>query len=56
MSRTPHSVNTLLVDGEVAGTWRFEKDRITLQPFGRLDRQTRKELEDEAERLAELHR
>src|SRR5205814_4515012 len=55
-SKTPHSLNTFLVDGEVAGSWRFEKDRVTLQPFGTLDRRILKELEDEAERLAELHR
>jgi len=55
-TKTPHSVNTFLVDGEVAGTWRFEKDRVKLEPFGRLDRQTRRQLDDEAERLADLHR
>jgi Winged helix DNA-binding domain len=54
--RTPHSVNTFLVDGAVAGTWRYEKGRIELSPFKRLDRGTRRELEAEAERLAELHR
>jgi Winged helix DNA-binding domain len=54
--RTPHSVNTFLVDGAVAGTWRFEKGRIELSPFARLDRATRRSLDEEAERLAELHR
>ena len=54
--RTPHSVNTFLSDGEVAGTWRFEKDRIQLSPFGRLSSRVRGELEEEAERLAEFHR
>ena len=54
--RTPHSVNTFLVDGEVAGTWRFEKDRIQLNPFGRLPSRVRGELTAEAERLAEFHR
>jgi hypothetical protein len=49
--RTPHSVNTFLVDGQVAGTWRDEKGRIELQPFARLTRAIRKELEQEAERL-----
>ncbi len=34
--RTPHSVNTFLVDGQVAGTWRYEKGRVKLAPFGRL--------------------
>jgi hypothetical protein len=48
-------VNTFLVDGQVAGTWRYEQGRIQLEPFGRLDRETRAELEEEAGRLAALH-
>jgi hypothetical protein len=54
-TRTPQSVNTFLVDGEVAGNWRHENRSITIEPFGRLDRRTRRELNEEAERLAELH-
>jgi Winged helix DNA-binding domain len=53
--RTPQSVNTFLVDGAVAGTWRHEKGRVRLQPFRRLDRGTRRQLEEEGERLAQLH-
>jgi len=53
--RTPHSVNTFLVDGAVAGTWRYEKGHIELNPFSRLDRLTRRELDAEAERLAAFH-
>lgn len=53
--KTPHSVNTFLVDGEVAGTWRYEKSGIKLEPFGRLSKETRAELNDEAERLAVFH-
>ena len=53
--KTPQSVNTFLVDGEVAGTWRFEKGRVRLSPFGRLPSSVRRELGTEAERLAELH-
>jgi len=53
--KTPHSVNTFLVDGQVAGTWRYEKDRVNLEPFGRLSRAARKELNAEAERLAAFH-
>jgi hypothetical protein len=55
-TRTPQSVNTFLVDGAVAGTWKPEKGRIKLGPFGRVDRPTRRALDEEAERLAELHR
>jgi hypothetical protein len=54
-ARTPHSVNTFLVDGAVAGTWRHEKGRIRVDPFRRLDRAVRGELDSEAERLASLH-
>jgi Winged helix DNA-binding domain len=53
-TRTPQSVPTFLVDGAVAGTWRFEKGGIEVRPFGRLDRRTRREVDEEAERLAEF--
>ena len=53
--RTPNSVNTFLVDGQVAGTWRYEKGRVNLKPFGRLPKAVRKELDEEAERLAAFH-
>lgn len=52
--RTPQSVNTFLVDGQVAGSWSEHKGRIQFTPFVRLDRATRRQLETEAERLAEL--
>ncbi|HXH97372.1 MAG TPA: crosslink repair DNA glycosylase YcaQ family protein, partial [Gaiellaceae bacterium] len=42
---------TFLVDGFVAGSWRVEDGRIALEPFARLSRATRGELEDEAARL-----
>jgi hypothetical protein len=48
-------VNTFLADGQVAGTWRYEKERIKLEPFGRLSKQARAELNEEAERLAAFH-
>jgi hypothetical protein len=53
--KTPHSFPTFLVDGHVAGTWRYEKGRIALQPFGRLDAADRRALDEEADRLAEFH-
>ena len=55
-TKTPQSVATFLVDGAVAGTWRYDKDRIKLSAFARLDKPTRRALDDEAERLRELHR
>jgi len=54
-TRTPQSVATFLVDGSVAGTWRFEGRRVVTEPFGRLDAATRRELDAEAERLAQFH-
>ena len=54
-TKTPHSVNTFLVDGQVAGTWREQKGRVALEPFEPLPRAARRELEDEAERLAAFH-
>lgn len=54
-TRTPHSVPTFLVDGAVAGTWRYEKGRVRLEPFGRLTGDARRALDEEAERLAAFH-
>ena len=42
---------TFLVDGFVAGTWRVENERILLDPFARLSRSVRGEVEEEAARL-----
>lgn len=54
-TKTPHSVNTFLVDGRVAGTWRFEAGDVRIEPFGRLPPPARASLEEEAHRLAALH-
>ncbi|MGQ0551299.1 MAG: DNA glycosylase AlkZ-like family protein [Armatimonadota bacterium] len=54
-TRTPHSVSTFLVDGQVAGTWRYEKGRVRLEPFRALTRMVRHALEDEAASLAAFH-
>jgi hypothetical protein len=43
---------TLTVDGYVAGVWRIEKGRVETEPFAPLPRTARRELEDEAARLA----
>jgi hypothetical protein len=53
--KTPHSVNTFLVDGVVAGTWRYEKGRIDLAPFEPLPKSVAKQVDAEAERLAAFH-
>ena len=42
-----------LVDGSVAGLWRRQDSgRIALEPFAPIPRAARRELEDEARRLA----
>jgi Winged helix DNA-binding domain len=46
---------TFLVDGFVAGIWRIENGRIALEPFAKLSRSVRRELEDEAARLQAFH-
>jgi hypothetical protein len=53
--KTPHSVPVFLVDGAVAGSWKYEKKKIVLEPFRKLDRATMSELRREAEGLAEFH-
>ena len=54
-AKTPHSISTFLVDGAVAGTWRYERGRVHFKPFERLPAAARRELEDEARRLAAFH-
>ena len=53
-TKTPHSIHTFLVDGQVAGGWRHENGRILLESFERLSRETRRALDEEAEHMAEL--
>ena len=54
-TKTPHSVGTFLVDGAVAGTWRYEEGTVRTEPFEPLDAATRRQLAEEGERLATLH-
>jgi hypothetical protein len=53
--KTPHSTNTFLVDGTVAGTWRYEGGTIRIEPFTPLSRRIRDEVDEEAQRLAAMH-
>jgi hypothetical protein len=43
---------TFIVDGRVAGIWSFKGGRVTTEPFAPLPRAAKRELEDEAGRLA----
>jgi hypothetical protein len=54
-TKTPHSANTFLVDGQVAGTWRFEQGRVKIEPFRRLDAGQRREVDARASALADFH-
>jgi hypothetical protein len=54
-TNAPQSFPTFLVDGAVAGTWRYDAGRVELSPFGRLATGDRRALESEAEGLAALH-
>ena len=54
-TKTPHSMHTFLVDGRVAGSWRYERGEVKLEPFEGVPRNARRQLEDEARRLAAFH-
>jgi Winged helix DNA-binding domain len=43
---------SFLVDGQVAGLWRFEDGKVLTEPFAPLPLPVRRELDDEARRLA----
>ena len=43
---------TFLVDGVVAGLWRLENEKVKVEPFAPLPRGVRREVDDEARRLA----
>jgi Winged helix DNA-binding domain len=52
--RTPHTTTAFLVDGQVAGTWKVERGRVKVAPFGRLPKGVRQELDEEAGRLTDF--
>ena len=51
-TKTPHSSPSFLVDGQVAGTWRHEGAKVVVSPFEPLPRAARRDVDDEARRLA----
>ncbi len=55
-TKTPHSVPTFLVDGAVAGTWRYEGGRVEVKPFEPLPKAARREVDEEAKRLGAFHK
>ena len=54
-TKMPQSVGTFLVDGAVAGTWRYENGRVRWEAFEKIDRASAREVADEAERLTAFH-
>ena len=50
--KTPQSMPTFMVDGYVAGSWKYEKGRVRVSPFGRVSASVRKAINKEAERLS----
>ena len=54
-TKNPHSVGTFLVDGAVAGTWRYDSGRVELTELTLLNRRERTAVDDEADRLASFH-
>ena len=54
-TKMPQSVGTFLVDGAVAGTWRYDDGRVRWEAFERIGRADAREVDDEAERLAAFH-
>ncbi len=54
-TKTPHSHNVFLLDGQVAGTWRFTDGRIDLSPLRSLTSAESRALDEEASRLAAFH-
>ncbi len=54
-TKTPHSMPVFLIDGAVAGTWRYEGGRIRPEPFEPVPRAVRRELDEEAKALAAFH-
>lgn len=54
-TKVPPSYPTFLVDGQVAGTWKFAEGVVTTTPFERLSKAAAAEVRNEADRLAAFH-
>jgi hypothetical protein len=54
-AKNPQSLPTFLVDGVVAGSWRFADGQVELTPFDPIPRPWKRDLEDEARALAAFH-
>jgi hypothetical protein len=54
-TKMPQSAPTFLVDGAVAGTWRYSAGRVVLEPFRSLPKAIMSQLAEEADRLTGFH-
>jgi hypothetical protein len=54
-TRMPQSIGTFTVDGVVAGTWRYAGGNVVTEAFAPLPAAARREVAEEAERLAAFH-
>ena len=58
-TKTPHSIGTFLVDGQVAGSWKVERAgtqaSLVYTPFERLPAATHREIREEATGLVRFH-
>ena len=54
-TKMPPSYPTFLVDGQVAGTWKYADGSVAIEPFEPLPKGAAKEVEAEASRLARFH-
>lgn len=54
-TKNPHSVGTVLVDGSVAATWRFDGARVVVESLVPLPLRARREVEAEADALTAFH-
>ena len=55
-TKAPHSFNTFLVDGQVAGTWREQGGQVELDPFHPIPKRFGRDLDEEKAHLATLFR
>ena len=54
-TKLPPSTPTFMVDGAIAGTWKYEEGRVQLTPFNPIPKRWKRELEEEAKALAAFH-
>ena len=54
-TKTPQSMPTFLVNGAVAGTWKFEASQVKLTPFDLIPKKWKRDLEEETTALTTFH-